>query len=76
MGRCFNAFAVPDAGVTYGIATPQESPEGFDLILQVTGESAKVGWAGLAWGGAMTYNPIARVWQNGDDVTISSRMAL
>ena len=49
--------------------------EKFDVILQTTAP-LKAGWAGFAWGGGMTYNPLAIMWQNGNDVMISSRMAL
>lgn len=76
LDRCFNAYSVPDTGVTFGLATPEDSAEGFGIILQVTGEIASAGWVGLSWGGAMTYNPLAIVWPNGEDVTISSRIAL
>lgn len=62
--------------MTFGLATPEDSSEGFGIILQVTGEIASAGWIGLAWGGGMTYNPLAVVWPNGEDVSISSRMAL
>ncbi|SPO05547.1 uncharacterized protein DNG_08234 [Cephalotrichum gorgonifer] len=75
LGRSFNAYTIPDAGITFGIATSEISTQPFDIILQVTGEVATSGWVGLSWGGSMTYSPLALVWINGEEVTVSSRMA-
>ncbi|KAF9880278.1 hypothetical protein CkaCkLH20_02232 [Colletotrichum karsti] len=75
LGRCFASFT-NEAGITFGIAIPEgaSSGESYDAIVQITAP-IEVGWAGLAWGGAMTYNPLTIVWVNGEDVTVSSRMA-
>ncbi|GJC90696.1 cellobiose dehydrogenase [Colletotrichum liriopes] len=76
LGRCFASYT-NDGGITFGIAIPEGAPSGqpYDAIFQITAP-VEVGWAGLAWGGAMTYNPLTIVWVNGDDVVVSSRMAL
>jgi hypothetical protein len=61
----------------FGIAVPEDtSAENFDVIIQVTGPKDTAGWVGVGWGGGMTYNPLTIVWPNGDDVQVSSRMAL
>ncbi|TIC91288.1 Cellobiose dehydrogenase [Colletotrichum higginsianum] len=75
LGRCFASYT-NDGGITYGIAIPNGATPGqpYDAILQITAP-VEVGWAGLAWGGSMTYNPLTIVWANGDDVVVSSRIA-
>ncbi|RXG43115.1 hypothetical protein VDGE_09058 [Verticillium dahliae] len=74
-GRTFSGYT-DRAGVRYGIAIPTSAAPGqsFDAILQITAPIS-IGWAGLAWGGGMTYNPLSIVWPNGNDVMISARMA-
>jgi hypothetical protein len=72
--RCYSAYKNDD-GITYAIAIPPNPQEKFEVIVQIT-TPASIGWAGLAWGGGMTYNPLAIVWRNGDKPMISSRMAL
>ena len=78
-GFTFGQFA-SDNGLTFRIALPSPIPDpvpdtGYDSVIQVISPIA-IGWAGLAWGGSMTYNPLTIVWRNGDDVTVTSRMAL
>ncbi|TEA15649.1 Cellobiose dehydrogenase [Colletotrichum sidae] len=75
LSRCFAAYT-NEAGITFGIAIPDGVAQGtpYDAIVQITAP-VEVGWAGLAWGGSMTYNPLTIVWVNGDSVTVSSRMA-
>ncbi|RYO83392.1 hypothetical protein DL766_010616 [Monosporascus sp. MC13-8B] len=74
-GITFQAFTNPE-GVSYGIALPANASAagGYDIILQVTAP-VEVGWAGIAWGGAMVYNPLSVVWPNGEGVVASPRMA-
>lgn len=76
LGRCFSSYT-NEGGITFGIAVPEGASVGqpYDAIVQITAPIA-VGWAGLAWGGSMTYNPLTIVWMNGNEVTVSSRMAL
>ncbi|OLN94108.1 Cellobiose dehydrogenase 5 [Colletotrichum chlorophyti] len=75
LGRCFASYNT-EGGVTFGIAIPEGAISGqsYDAIIKITAP-IEVGWAGLAWGGSMTYNPLTIVWPNGDDVIVSSRMA-
>lgn len=66
-----------DRGISYRVAIPSEAKTGdeFDAVLQVAAPIT-VGWAGFAWGGSMTYNPLAIVWANGtNNVVLSSRIA-
>jgi len=65
-----------ELGVTFRIAVPDgvAVKAEFDTAIQIIAP-VKLGWVGLAWGGSMTYNPLAISWQNKQDVTVSSRMA-
>lgn len=74
-GITFQAFTNPE-GVSYGIALPANASAagGYDIILQVTAP-IEIGWTGIAWGGAMVYNPLSIVWPNGESVVASPRMA-
>jgi hypothetical protein len=74
LGRCFAAYTNDD-GIRFGIAIPEAKAAPFDIIVQITAPLT-VGWVGLAWGGAMTYNPLILTWPNGTIGAISSRMAL
>lgn len=74
LGRCFASYTNAE-GITWGFAIPEITEAPFDTILQVTAPIA-IGWAGLGWGGSMTYNPLAVTWANGENVMIASRMAL
>ncbi|KAI6379157.1 hypothetical protein MCOR25_002033 [Pyricularia grisea] len=46
----------------------------YDAVIQVAAPRA-VGWAGVAWGGSMTYNPLTVMWPSGQTVMLSSRWA-
>jgi hypothetical protein len=72
----FRAQYVLGGYITYGVAVPSGVAAGtpYDVVLQVTAP-VDVGWAGLAWGGSMTSNPLAVSWQNGDSAIVSSRFA-
>lgn len=66
-----------DRGVTFRVAIPDTIPADnvFDTVLQVIAPH-DIGWAGFAWGGTMTYNPLAIAWANGTtNVVLSSRIA-
>ena len=66
-----------DRGIDYRVAIPEEIPEDlvYDTILQIVAP-LDVGWAGWAWGGHMTYNPLGIAWANGTSgVVISPRIA-
>ncbi|KAK3381982.1 hypothetical protein B0H63DRAFT_217239 [Podospora didyma] len=63
--------------IIYRVAIPDPLPADFvyDTVLQIVSPIA-VGWAGFAWGGSMTYNPLAIAWANGThNVVVSSRIA-
>lgn len=74
LGRDFVSFT-NDVGIVWGFAIPEATEAPFDAILQVTSPIA-IGWAGLSWGGQMTYSPLAIAWANGESVQLASRMAL
>ncbi|KAK3392871.1 hypothetical protein B0H63DRAFT_388255 [Podospora didyma] len=61
---------------TFRISIPDTASSGsaFDTVLQITAPVA-LGWAGFAWGGGMTLNPLTVAWPNGNTgkVTVSSR---
>jgi len=65
-----------EKGVTFRVAVPDTAAgkADFDAAFQIIAP-ANLGWVGLAWGGSMTYNPLAIVWPNKQDVVVSSRMA-
>lgn len=66
-----------DRGIAFRVAIPDPVPEDkiFDMVLQIE-SPLDVGWAGWAWGGQMTYNPLAVAWANGtNNVVLSSRIA-
>ncbi|KAB5582797.1 hypothetical protein GE09DRAFT_1167037 [Coniochaeta sp. 2T2.1] len=67
---------VSDQGISFRVAIPDPAPAtgGYDAVLQIAAPN-EIGWAGFAWGGSMTYNPLAIVWKNGNSVTLSSRFA-
>lgn len=66
-----------ELGVSYSVAVPDGVAAGkpYDAVLQMTARK-DLGWFAMAWGGSMTYNPIALAWANGKDVVLTSRMAL
>lgn len=65
-----------DRGITFRVAVPDPIPDDkvFDTVLQIVAPT-DVGWAGWAWGGQMTYDPLAIAWADGTDVVLSSRIA-
>lgn len=67
---------VSDQGISYRIAIPDPAPTNasYDAVIQIAAPIA-IGWAGMAWGGSMTYNPLTIAWKSGTDVVLSSRFA-
>ncbi|KAK3316644.1 hypothetical protein B0H66DRAFT_625985 [Apodospora peruviana] len=66
-----------ERGITFRVAIPDPVPadNDFETVLQLIAPH-DVGWAGFAWGGTMTYNPLAIAWANGTtNVVLSSRIA-
>ncbi|KAI1142106.1 iron reductase domain protein [Hypoxylon sp. FL0543] len=73
-GVCYSEVSVGVAPITWRIAIPAVGEGPFDVLLQVVAPKS-VGWAGLAWGGGMLYNPISVGWANGDSTVASGRFA-
>lgn len=72
---CFSEFVTPTDNIVFRIAIPDVEAAPFDILLQVVAPKAAAGWAGLAWGGAMTGNPLTIAWPNEDGAVVSSRWA-
>lgn len=74
-GITFQSYTSSD-GITYRLALPSTATgdAAYDVIVQVV-VPVELGWAGWAWGGAMTYNPLTLVWSDGTSVQYSSRQA-
>ncbi|RYP62853.1 hypothetical protein DL771_009547 [Monosporascus sp. 5C6A] len=62
--------------ISYRVAIPANAVPGqpYDAVLQVVAP-VDVGWAGFAWGGGMTRNPLAVNWASGSTPVVSSRWA-
>jgi len=68
---CFSEWVSPEK-IAYRFAIPDTATSGsFDVILQIEAPKA-VGWAGIAWGGSMTNNPLTVAWANGAGSAIAS----
>ncbi|KAI0152171.1 iron reductase domain protein [Hypoxylon sp. NC0597] len=74
-GVCYSEVSVGVAPITWRIAIPAVGEGPFDVLLQVVAPKT-VGWAGLAWGGGMLYNPISLSWANGNSTIASGRFAM
>ena len=66
-----------DHNIIFRIAVPDTTwNKTYDSIVQIL-SPVSMGWAGLAWGGSMTYNPLTIAWANGtSNAVVSSREAL
>ena len=62
------------APITWRVAIPNVEEGPFDVLLQVVAPKT-VGWAGIAWGGGMLYNPISLGWPNANTTVASGRFA-
>ncbi|RYP14311.1 hypothetical protein DL765_006476 [Monosporascus sp. GIB2] len=62
--------------MAYRVAIPANAVPGqpYDAVLQVVAP-IDAGWAGFAWGGGMTRNPLAVNWASGSTPVVSSRWA-
>ncbi|KAK3372123.1 hypothetical protein B0H63DRAFT_439249 [Podospora didyma] len=69
---CFSEYTVATHNIVYRIAIPDVKSAPFDILLQIVAPVA-VGWAGLAWGGKMSSNPLTVAWANGKTSVVSSR---
>ncbi len=74
-GICFSTYTVPANGISVGIALPETVTDPYDAIISISAP-VNTTWAGFAWGGTMTYNPLTVGWANGKTSVVSSRMAL
>lgn len=65
-----------DRSIIFRVAIPDVIPADliYDTVLQIIAP-IDVGWAGFAWGGHMTYNPLGIAWANGNEVVLSPRIA-
>ncbi len=71
---CYSEYLSPEK-IAFRIAIPDTATAGnFDVLLQIAAPKA-IGWAGIAWGGAMVNNPLTVAWANGDKAVVSSRSA-
>ncbi|KAK8095089.1 hypothetical protein PG997_001774 [Apiospora hydei] len=71
---CYDQMVVPSYDVAYRVAVPDVATAPFDILLQIAAPKS-VGWAGVAWGGQMTLNPLTVGWANNDKTVVSSRWA-
>ncbi len=62
------------SNIVIRVGIPEASAAPFDTLLQIVAPVA-VGWAGIAWGGGMTANPLTVAWPNGNGAVVSSRWA-
>lgn len=73
-GVCYSEITVGVAPITWRIAIPAVEEGPFDILLQIVAPKT-VGWAGIAWGGGMLYNPLSLGWANGNSTIAASRFA-
>ncbi|KAK5651981.1 hypothetical protein OQA88_11524 [Cercophora sp. LCS_1] len=68
---CYSEWVSPEK-IAYRLAIPDTATAGnFDVLLQIVAPKA-VGWAGLAWGGVMTNNPLLVAWPNGANAAVAT----
>ncbi|TPX12469.1 uncharacterized protein E0L32_006881 [Thyridium curvatum] len=62
--------------MVFRTAIPSSAQQGqaYDIVIQIVAPR-NVGWAGLAWGGSMTNNPLTVFWLNGQTGVVASRWA-
>lgn len=71
---CYNEYTSA-GGVSYRIAIPSTATAApFDIAIQIVAPKAAA-WAAISWGGGMLNAPITMGWPNGNNVTLSSRLA-
>ena len=73
-GVRYSEVTVGVAPITWRVAIPNVAEGPFDVLLQVVAPKT-VGWAGIAWGGGMLYNPISLGWPNANTTVASGRFA-
>ena len=72
---CYSEFTSTN-NIAFRIAIPDTATAAapFDVLLQIVAPKT-IGWAAIAWGGQMTYNPLTVAWPNAASVVVSSRRA-
>ncbi|KAJ4398966.1 hypothetical protein N0V85_006146 [Neurospora sp. IMI 360204] len=73
----FALYKADGRGITFRIAISSDvsSNSAYDAVVQVIVPN-DVGWAGLAWGGTMTKNPLMVFWRGSNNKPVlSSRWA-
>lgn len=78
-GFTFSEWKVPftlTSNIAFRVALPSSASQGspYDIVVQAVVPNA-VGWAGIALGGSMTYNPLLVGWANGQSTQNSVRWA-
>ncbi|KAK3331185.1 hypothetical protein B0H66DRAFT_467792, partial [Apodospora peruviana] len=69
---CFSEYTVAAQNLIYRIAIPDVAAAPFDILLQIVAPKT-IGWAGIAWGGKMSNNPLTIGWASGTSAVVSSR---
>ncbi|KAK3321307.1 hypothetical protein B0T19DRAFT_403861 [Cercophora scortea] len=71
---CYSEYTTPEK-IAFRIAIPDNATAGnFDVLLQIVAPKA-IGWAGIAWGGAMTNNPLTVAWAASGKSVVTGRKA-
>ncbi|KAK3372072.1 CBD9-like protein [Podospora didyma] len=73
----FALYKSDGRGITFRVAIPSSATNyaKYDAVIQVVVPN-DVGWAGLAWGGSMTRNPLLAAWRGSNNqVVTTSRWA-
>ncbi|KAK4239499.1 hypothetical protein C8A03DRAFT_32451 [Achaetomium macrosporum] len=73
----FRLYKADGRGITFRVAIPDDAQQNsaYDAVVQMVVPN-DVGWAGLAWGGTMTNNPLLVCWRGtSNNVVLSSRWA-
>ncbi len=72
---CLAQYIASPSNVVFRVGIPDDAAAPFDTLLHIVAP-VSIGWAGLAWGGSMTNNPLTVAWPSGDDAAlVSSRWA-
>ena len=71
-GLCYLEFRLAASLPVFRIAVPDGAQPPFDVVLEMVVPTSWA-WAGFAWGGGMTLNPLTVAWPNGNKATVSSR---
>lgn len=69
---CYLQYSTTASNPVFRIAIPDGASAPFAVLLQIIAP-VSLGWAGFAWGGGMTLNPLTVAWPNGNKAIVSSR---